>query len=297
MRLLAERGKGLFHHTLDPSRLPQIFLQDIFVATGEKTMQEQSDFPVGVGPHGVVSSTANRFPELRGFVETLPKKGAALELITRRGDDVHPIMASWSLGKGHVVSFSSDASGRWSNYWLRWPEFANFWGEIINSIKNEEQENKKAIDFDLRYSVQGRTILLDLAVFDEISGSLSANVQTPLGIAQAVVLKQDKPGRYHGVINDITAGDYGVDITYGSQTFPPLKITVLPESLGEVRGGGINHALLDDLARLTHGIVNPEAGQVSASVKYSSEKQWFVWPLLVLGALFLIAEIWLRERS
>ena len=80
MKILAKYGKGAFYETLDPQRLPQIFVKDIKVSTGEKTLQENKNFPIALGPSGVLSTSVSNYRILRGFVETLPKKGSSLEL-------------------------------------------------------------------------------------------------------------------------------------------------------------------------------------------------------------------------
>ena len=105
MKTVAKYGKGAFYHTLDPQQLPQIFVHDIKVSTGEQTMKEAQEFPVGIGPAGITSATIDRYPPLKGFVETLPKKGSNLELITRDETQVFPILASWKYGAGKVIAF------------------------------------------------------------------------------------------------------------------------------------------------------------------------------------------------
>ena len=73
LRDMAERGGGAFYQTDDPSSLPKIFMQDVQVRSGEKSMKEESEFPVSVGPAGVRSSKIESYPDLLGFVETQRK--------------------------------------------------------------------------------------------------------------------------------------------------------------------------------------------------------------------------------
>jgi len=55
MKVLAQQGRGAFYHTFDPSQLPEIFLQDIKVSTGEKTLKERDQYLVKQGQAGVLS--------------------------------------------------------------------------------------------------------------------------------------------------------------------------------------------------------------------------------------------------
>jgi len=89
---VANQGGGSFYQTNDPRNLPRIFLSDIKVATGEQTLKEDPEAPVAVGPDGVTSTSIRSFPSLRGFVETLPRSGAATELVVSEADKRYPLL-------------------------------------------------------------------------------------------------------------------------------------------------------------------------------------------------------------
>jgi uncharacterized membrane protein len=302
MKLLAKYGKGAFYHTLDPSRLPSIFVHDIKVSTGEQTMKEQDIFTVQLGPAGIVSSTVGRYPPLKGFVETLPKKGCSLELITGKEEKYHPVLASWNRGLGRVVAFTSDLNGRWSEPWLRWPDFPTFWRQVLESIKNRSGKKGSEIDFDLRYYVERKEVVLDLAIFDETlrvksAPAIKAKVTEPGGELRNVIFEQAAKGRFRALLPNVRPGDYKLEVHYGLLRLPPLALTLEASSFGEVEGGGLNIPLLEQIAHLSGGMINPEAEQVVVR-KRMIEKSKPLFVPLVLAAFFLvILEALVREAG
>ena len=73
---MAERGGGAFYKTNDPRALPRIFLSDVKVNTGEKTLKENQEYVIRKGPDGIKSVSMKSFPPLKGYVETKKKDNA-----------------------------------------------------------------------------------------------------------------------------------------------------------------------------------------------------------------------------
>jgi Ca-activated chloride channel homolog len=304
MKFLASQGRGSFYSTIDPEKLPQIFIQDIRVASGEKTLVENNSFPVGQGQGGLVSTTIERYPQLKGFVETLPKKGSTLELITKKGSDLFPIMASWDVEKGRVVAFTSDANGRWSDFWVTWPEFVKFWGEVIQSIEDKTNSEAGQVDFDLRYSINAKNIEFELFVYDEklktgfapqVTAQVLVSKDSSIQQSQNIVFNQTKKGVFTSTVENITPGDYKLDIKYGSLNLPPVAVTISPESLGELFGKGINYKHLEELAQFTGGSINPGIEQIQSKTKELVEKKYFTSELILLVFSLLLLEVIIRE--
>ena len=302
MKILSKYGKGAFYHTLDARQLPRIFIEDIKVASGEKTLQEGAEFPVGVAPGGVRSTTIDEFPPVRGFVETLPKKGADLELITRKEDQPYPLLASWRYGTGKVIAFASDANGRWSMRWVPWRGFAQFWSELIEGVKDRSESKTGDVDFDLRYSVERKTIVFDLAVFDpklatEAPPRITADVIEPGGEQQQLVFQATKKGRFEARIDNGRPGDYKLQIAYGKLKFPPLAPVLGGELFGENPGQGINVSLLESIAYASGGRINPRPDDVRGIPRVTADRKHLFIPLALIGFLLLLAEAFTREGA
>ena len=302
MKTLSRYGKGAFYHTLDPSRLPEIFLHDIRVAVGERTLREKQKYPVRLGPSGLVSSSIDNYPELLGFVETRPKPGAELELILRDGKKDFPLLASWDYKLGHVIAFTSDANGRWSRDWLRWSEFSNFWGDIFESLKTPENKNSEDIDFDIRYRVSQKTLELDLAVFDQnlrrkLSPKISARVTEPGSEQKEVSFRPVKKGRFLAEVENARPGDYRLEINYGELKFPPVAISLSGDIFGEIRGKGISISTLSKIARASGGRINPKPEEVQAKTRTKETEKHFYPYLLALAFILVLLEAFIREMG
>ena len=300
MQILAQYGRGVFYQTLSSTKLPEIFINDIKVATGEKTMKERQDFPVGIGPAGVRSTSLDRYPALRGFVETLPKRGAEIELITKSEESVSPLLASWRYGSGTVIAFTSDANGRWSLPWLSWEGFSRFWTDLIEKVEHAPDENSSQVDFDLRTSVNRGALALDLSVFDEklqsgAAPKITAEVTFPGGEKRTASFLPERRGRFKGVVENIRPGDYRVQIFYGTQKFPVIGVALDGGLFGEAPGRGLNRANLSELAALTGGLINPKPNQVSRSTRMSENTTHLFPPLIIPAFVLLILEVFLRE--
>lgn len=301
MKLLAQYGKGVFYHVNDPSQLPRIFVEDIKVSTGEKTIKEQELFPVSQTVYGSRVINLSPYPQLKGFVETVKKEGAELELEISAGETPYPLQASWRVEKGAVIAFASDSSGRWSGPWISWENFTKFWTTAVERVRAVNLKTDSGVDFDLNSSVEGDTLKLDLAIFDpdlsrKSAGSVSAAVTTPSGKSVGVVFNETAPGRFTGEIRDAAPGNYRTEIRYRDTKFPPILFSVDSELFGERRGEPINLPLLSQLAQRTGGKVNPGAEDITLRTLKVSKSLSLTPYLLSLAFVLIIVEALIRER-
>ncbi len=301
MKLLAQQGGGQFYQVMNASTLPRIFLDDIKVVIGEDTMREQSDFPVLPGPAGIISSSIHHFPFLKGFVETKAKDRAQVELISRKGNEVFPIFASWIFGTGRVYAFASDLVGRWSSSWLRWPQIGNFWDDIFKKLKGTQDSTTDDIKFDIRYHVQGSRIFFELFIYEKELGQIrsgAAELRSKNSEKkQSFTFERKEAGRFEGSLPIDQAGDYILSTIFDTTPLPPLGISVSASELGEIRGQGVDITFLNRLARTTGGVVNPSAEDLST--RESKEiviPKTYSLPFVILTLILLLVEVILRER-
>ena len=298
MKTLAKSGDGVFYKTLDPRKLPEIFLKDIKVSTGERTIKEQEDFLVEIGPEGLVSTNIREYPKLRGFVETLPKRGSNLELLTFKDDKPYPILSSWTYKLGKVIAFTSDANSRWSSRWTKWDNFSVFWKQLLDFVQSGQKNEQRDIDFVLRHKIVGERLLLDLAIFDEKlayapSPNIVAKIVEPQGEIKQISFEEAAKGRYQLELDKARSGDYMIDIAYESTKFPPLALTLPADAFGERPGKGINLELLRELAKRSGGQINPEKFSTNKKI---SEKKIELFPyLLYLSIGLILLEAFIRE--
>lgn len=277
---MAEQGGGAFYQTNDPSNLPKVFLSDVKVASGEGSLREEAEMSVRPGPDKLVSTEVSAqlqsYPSLRGFVQTLERESAETELLVRDSGGTHPLLASWNVGLGRVIGFTSDFSGRWTPNWVRWERARQFWSDLVESShRRDSGAVSEASEFDLRSWVDGGEVLVDLSVFADLGDrSVRGEVVKPDGERVSVDFVADKPGHYLGRIQGALAGAYrgrivvlgaaeGVGSNIGRIELPEVGWELDGVQFGERPHREVEYGLLSDLARITGGRVLTTGGQDS----------------------------------
>lgn len=297
LKSMAEVGGGSFYQTFDPRSLPRIFLADVKVSSGEQTMKEATEFVVRHGPDDLTSTRIESFPPVKGYVETEAKNGANTELVAYGEGKAEPLLASWQYGQGRAVAFTSDANGRWSDYWIRWPRFAQFWTEIIDSIRPQDSKNASSTKFDLRTSVDRGELKLDLSLFNgqdvqQVKGQLTL----PDGSLKEVYFKKVVQGRYLAELSKVTAGKYIFQASVADRKLTQVAFNLSGELFGEKKGQGFKSTTLERLASMTGGKINPNKEDLAAnSTTKTTQTSLAPW-LLMVAALFYLLAIGIRER-
>jgi uncharacterized membrane protein len=292
LKQMAEYGGGAFYQTADARALPRIFLNDVRVSTGERTMKEQQEFQVRSGPAGLRSTTVSGFPPVRGYVQTRPREAASLELVTLANDKAEPLLASWSFRQGRAAAFTSDANGRWSNDWVRWSRFHEFWGDIVDSLTPEQGKVEKKVRFDLRYSVERGALLLDLSLYSQqAEGGLSASLIAPDGTTRNVEFSRISAGHYQASLPQAIAGRYEFKARANNIPLTPVALFLDGELFGEKKDQGYNLPLLERLAGATGGKINPEAKDFATQTTRAVSRTELAPWLLALALLLVLAEI------
>jgi hypothetical protein len=245
-----------------------------------------------------VSVSVTDFPALKGFVETRIKPEANYELAVARGVDTFPLLASWQRGKGRVVAFTSDNNGRWSADWVRWRAYQRFWTDLVASVRAEPTEGIKNIPFDLRHSVEGSALDIEVAVFEDLGQALlSAVVTNPQGEESTISLEQAAKGRFKAVVPGALAGVYRVALRTNQEMhrFAPVAFEVSGEAFGERRGEGFRIPLLEDLAAVTGGQINPGPEAIEKLVLVRKEQTRLMHYLLLAAVVLFLLEVLSRE--
>jgi hypothetical protein len=259
-------------------------------------MREQSEYLVRGGTSGMKTTTIASFPPIRGYVQTKAKDGADLELVAFADQRASPLLASWTVGKGRVVAFTSDANGRWSSFWVGWGKFQQFWSDAVDSTRSKRDTESQEVLFDLRHRVEGDTLLLETSIFTESAkGALTGVLKGPSGKTSEVAFSSVSPGRFTASAPGIMAGDYELRMKVGSRSLTPVGIHLSGELFGEKKGLGINLPLLARIAATTGGKINPSPEDLqSLGVPKRTRTELAPW-FIALGLALLLLEILLRE--
>ena len=76
-----------------------------------------------------------------------------------------PILARWHVGLGWTLAWTSDVKNLWAVEWLRWPQWGQFWGQLVR----EHMRQKKRQVFDMRAEIDPATGHVQ-AVLDAVGG-------------------------------------------------------------------------------------------------------------------------------
>ena len=299
MKRVSQYGGGLFHHTIDPSTLPQIVLEQLQDKPRDEPRDNRPLIPVQSGGSELLAGFGVRnYPAVLGYMDTEVKRGAQADLIIPRDDQRAPLLASWRYGKGKSVAFTSDMEGRWTRSWVQWGGLQGFWGQILDWLSPGEQNLIPL--HEARVSFTGGQSILDLSVYEDSSANsqFRFSLSSKGGKTDGALTKL-APGHFQAVLPAISSGDYRIDVTEerASQRipFPPVAYTLAYDRSAEVPRPEFNYRLLARLAEGSGGEINPRSPNTLRRESLSKNYQPVRQPLLILAfALFLI-EIALRR--
>ena len=305
---LADYGGGAFHHTTDPSSLPELFIGELEEKAEEKTMVEKDLIPIPNPRSPLLTDLAKRrLPHVKGYIEARLKTGARSDvslrvntvqddnqLIGKRSsftvDVSPPLLASWSYGQGRAVAFTSDANGRWSAPWIGWDGFSAFWEQIVRWSVQDSREKKTDFAVELGHTDQGLVIDLFSHASQEHGRTAFAELRLPSDTTHALSLERLAPGHYQGVYGSPQPGDYRVELHLPSgERLGPLGYTMPAlDQKGEVSQPQPNLVLLETLAHATGGSLNPDLDDVVHAVSPPQAQPLLPYLIPLAVGLFLL---------
>lgn len=240
-------------------------------------------------------------PGVSGYLLTKPKALARVELEAREeggGGPWDPLLATWRYGSGRVAVFTSDSGRRWLSSWLGGRAYNRLWSQTLRSLESS------APDSSLRASASGEGGRIHVTVEALGPGQRSATGLHLVGRADSkgsstataggFDFEETAPGRYEAYAVPGATGLVGLDILEPSSGARASTWAWNPPGL-ESPGLGPDLAALALVASssggglLAPGRLEPPA--VLTTWRYASLRL----PLLVLAALCLVLELYLRS--
>lgn len=298
MKRIAQYGGGLFHHTYDPSTLPQIVLQQIQEKPTDEPLVERDFMPVVTRGSALLAGFPMRaYPTLKGYIETELKRGGELDLAIPREDRRPPLLASWSYGKGKAVAFTTDLEGRWSRNWIQWDGLQRFWETVLDWLRPRREALPA---HEVRVNLYGNQPVLDLYVYDDASKASQFRYSlSGTGGPRNGSLGRLAPGHYQMTLPVSVPGDYRIELAEdgpGRQfKFPPVVYTLPYNPDREIPRAEFNLPLLEQLAQATGGEINPQSPEAIQKQDLIRTYQPIRQPLIILAAVLFIMEIFIRR--
>ncbi len=300
LKRIALYGGGFFHHTYDPTTLPQIVLEQMRDKPEEKPSPDKDFTPVPVtGSEILAGFPAPVYPRLRGYLESELKKGARMDLAIPSKERRDPLLASWSYGKGKVVAFTADLSGRWTNEWIRWELLERFWDGVFGWIHPKKTLPEGLPPYEVRIDLVNGHPVMDLYLYRETgNGGLFRYSYSGAGMRGEGVLKKLAPGHYQTSLPFSAPGSYRIELAEERQgtslPYPPVGYTLTFDPRSEIPRRDLNTDLLHKLAQSSGGEINPGGGTGTAEEVIRSANPVRFYPLLLAPVLFLLEIIFRR---
>ena len=293
-------GGGIYHIAKDLNDFPTFrFEQGQKPLTKTPQAQAQEFTPIPSRNSEILAPLAGQpFPRVRGYVEAELKPAAHLDLRVQNKDKSSPLLASWSYGKGKVAVLTIDQSGRWSRDWIGWSGLERFWGRVFDWLK---PQGEALPPHEARIDRSGNQVVLNFFLYGaESDGNpYRYSYSGPQGAKGEGVLKRLAPGHYQAGLPFAAAGDYRVELKEDRRgltiSYPILGYTRPPEITSEAPTGDVNLALLQRIARLTGGSINPGIAAETISRKSPPTVRFLQSYLVLAAALFFVAEAFIRR--
>ncbi|WP_237607239.1 VWA domain-containing protein [Roseimaritima sediminicola] len=284
---ISRLGGGRHYVCQDPQSVPQVFAKETVQASKE-ALQEEPFLPLLVRPTEVLSGVdVELSPLLLGYVVTEAKPTGQTILSTETGD---PLLTWWQYGLGKTVAFTSDVKSQWAAEWLAWPQFGQFWAQVIrHTMRTDDHQGI----FVRLQSEQDRTRLIVDAVdpqggfVDQAEATL--NLIGPDQQRRRMTLLQTAPGRYETTFASNQSGAYQIDLAVEAGSLKPLRqsrgfVVGYPE---ELRLRPAATETLQAIARVSGGRYAPSPAEVLRRDARHSRLPIVAWPYLLMTAVVL----------
>ena len=287
LEAVAEAGQGRFYPGRDLQRIPEIIMDEAILAS--RDFVNEGEFLPTITSSLPVVADLEESPPLLGYVATTarPRALTLLEI----GPDGDPLLARWQVGLGTAMSWTSDASDRWSQLWAGWDGFVGFWSRVVRDTFPSLSDGTTAVIDDgvLRIRVEAEGSFGDDAV-------AMARVTDPALASREVVLSRVGPDTFVGELGVDDAGVYAVGTSVvaadGSTT---QGIALASQSYGrEYEPGTPDGSLLARVAEAGAGRAGIEPSMAFDTDGLSAGRSRVAlahWLLLVAALLFLAAVV------
>jgi Ca-activated chloride channel homolog len=288
---IADWGRGRTYYLEDPTHVPQIFVKETQLVTGN-TLREEPFKPVlKKTVQALKGINLEAAPKLLGYVATRSKPTSEVLLESGRQE---PVLARWQYGLGKTAVFTSDLKDRWAAEWLKWPGYSKFWSQLVRETMRKRDDS--AFDFHVVRDQDQATISAEAVQKDgKFRNSLDSMVRViaPDQSVSDLRLRQLAPGLYQTRIHLNQQGSYrfrAIDEKGGGaralEFSYPDEYHFYPPNTNALR----------KISRETRGIFQPSISEIFDTSGESTTLPTPLWPYPAAAALLLfIVDLLLRR--
>ncbi|NKB88237.1 MAG: VWA domain-containing protein [Acidobacteria bacterium] len=290
---IADWGGGRSYFISDPSRVPEIFVDETQMAQGITLEEDEPFVPAWTKTvEAFAGITREDMPELAGYVRTMPKDNA--EIVMDSGaDEPDPILARWQYGLGQAVFFASDAKNRWASDWLEWDGFGKLWTQLVREAARVEDFREPRFEV-VREDREARVTLGLLDSRGQFRNSERPTVTVDVGGEELEIsLHQIAPGTYEARTPLAAEAEAAIRWS-GDDT--SIERHLLPAPNAEDRYLPPDVARLQWLAETTAGAYDASVDAVLDAGDQTVVRPTRLWPLLaVIALVFYLTNMLLRR--
>ena len=310
---LARSTGGTYYQLNTLDDLPRLVARDTEDALGRLPFTEGLFRPTKT-PESDWFADATDWPSLRGYLTATAKPEARVDLTVNGGGGDEPLLARWTVGRGRVAAFASDADTRWSPDWIRWRGFDGVWAQVVRWTMRPRLTEELFVRIEENGDVP--QLVVEGAMHDPVGTLVAAEggLEIPVSLAQTgtwrwqASLEQIPSGWYQLSLEanpvDGRAGPPAPDGAAAEPSDPRAVIFAkrwvqlgTPPASQELAGQPPLEPLLRGLARATAGVYDaPDAALLPPTTNATVREPLMSW-WLSLVILLLLIDVALRGPS
>ncbi len=289
---VANLSGGQSYFLNEPQGLEQILLKDVLQYTGSTAVEKPLKALVDRKAEVLEGTAIETAPALRGYARFAAKPTAETVLSINQ-EKKDPLYVRWQYGLGRAAVFSSDAKSRWASDWLNWPGFDRFWINVTRDLL----PHSNAVEAVAHFDSANNDLVVDYHLGREAEKGVTIPaiyVLGPRGFRKPINVAEAAAGSYHGRLHiGEQRGLFRIRPLTDSPLFPEVGFYREQE---ETLDYGSNPALLQQIANLSGGQLNPAPPDVFRSGGRYLPVIWRLWPaFLGLAIVLTVAELILRK--
>ncbi len=283
---LAQATGGTFYQLRSLEDLPRLVVEDTRGTLGRLPFTEGAFRPERHPTSSWFAEIAD-WPPLKGYLTATAKPGAQVDLDIRNSQTVDPLLARWTIGRGRVAAFLSDADTRWAPEWIRWPGFDAWAAHVIRWVMRRHLTEELFAWVDERGG--SAQLVLEGELRDPKATMASAEGETvvPLSLAQT------GRWRWQAAVDGLPRGWYALTVESHESESPSFGKRWIPLGAPPASREATNQppreAALRDVAQSTFGVFGePDRALLPSTTSVETIQPLFTWWLPLVILLFLI---------
>jgi Mg-chelatase subunit ChlD len=216
LSFIAQEGNGRFYEVLDPTDLPGVMVSESKAAHSENIQLGETNLVPGIPGHPVLSSFhLSEFPGVAGYNAVTSKADLGAEDILVSGNFGDPLLSSWRVGLGNVVTWMGDIGSEWVPEMDSWGREGEFWLQVLQYSLPDPTFELAEVEYE--YNSQEMTV--NMRAFDY--GGVPLNYLSPElifadtdNLAVKFPMEQIGIGEYQAVVPLPKLGAYRAVIQY-----------------------------------------------------------------------------------